>query len=540
MSKKSKPNVATEKKIKLRDGQTTKVLGIKVLDGSQYVSVKLGNAVAYVLFDLFVSRKTEARDLLMSQGVKIILDADFSKIVEAVAGIRTFKSATLIDHIGWTSPHFALPDGRIVSPRDTKAPKAIFEKRPQSDCVGGTLEEWQDQVAGPIAGQELLMIAVLAALSAPMVELAGETHNFGIELSGPPETGKTTWLTLFASVAGKPTRIPTFNSTKAGFEGMFAEYRDMPFPIDEANLADSSDKRFMLDFVNRMSNGTQKVTAFQTDRAQYRNVYATTSNQPFFDALKTVHDYSSNAALQRLMPLRIDPSQPLGVFTTLPEGFESSGAVATYLADTVAVQYGTPMRTFVKALVFARGKNPEKLKSKIRDKIAAFEDRIGVSASARGKTRASSAFGLLYAAGSLAKAKNILPESWDCMAACVGAYRNYQSCIPDQTPLPTRLLTITQRRQTLDLRNGPIPKLSDTQIVRHGAFIKSGKGGRVELLLTEAIKRELFGDWAKLKQTADFKTMNVSANDHDTTQRQVRQGKPKERFFCFILPPEFV
>ena len=314
----------------------------------------------------------------------------------------------------------------------------------------------------------------------------------------------------------------------------------MPFPVDEANLADSSDKLFVKDFAFRMANGVPKVTRNQPDRAQYRFVFCTTANEPIREALGKMNGDTSGAALQRLMPLRIDGSRPEGVFTFVPDRFASSGDFATYLGDTIELQYGTPLRGMLQALVNSRATNPEKLLETVRAKIDEFEDRAGVSATLRGKSRATSAFGLLYAAGRFAIAKKVLPESWDCMAACLAVYRNYQSCLPDQTPLATRLLTIAKRPETLDLRSGAIPRLSDAQRDQHGAFIKRGKGGRVELLLTEYVRREFFPDWTPLKLTAEFKAVNLAAKDHDGQQRQVREGKPKERFICFVLPPELV
>jgi Domain of unknown function (DUF927) len=537
MAKKPKP---VEAKLQFQNGKTAKVSGVKSIGGIKYACLKYGGKTAYVPLDMFVSQKPESRELLKKQGVGIISDADWKKTVGAVDRIVRFGKASLIDQPGWAAPYFAMKDGTILSPPDSVAPVAIFEKLPRASCVNGSLVGWQNGIGHVLVGQELLIIAVLAAFAAPLVEIAGETNNFGFELSGPPETGKTTWLMLFTSIAMKPSRIPTFNSTKAGFEKMFPEYRDQPFPVDEANLADASDKQFMFDFANRMANGTPKITAFQDDRSQYRYVYATTANQPFHDTLTNAHGYASSAALQRLMPLRIGQDHPLGVFTKLPDGFESSGALAKYLSEQMAEQYGTLMELFLQALVAFRAKDSGRLVDGIKTRISAFEDEAGVSATLRGKSRATSAFGLLYAAGDFAQAKGILPKSWNCMAACLAAYRNYQACLPDQTPLVTRLLTIAQRSATLDLRGGSIPRLSDSHLARHGAFIKAGKGGRIELLLTDAIKREFFPDWPQLKQTADFKAANLSAKDHDGQQRYVRQEKKKERFICFVMQPELV
>ena len=537
MKSKSKSKQAT---FTLPSRRKTKVKGVQTLNGTQYVHIKYGQNSAYVPYAMFVGEKAEARNILKQQGVLVIQDRDWSAIIEAVDQIPKFKKRPLIEKSGWTSPYFAFRDGTVVGPPNAPEAIAIFPKVETSSCNLGSLAEWKTKIAIPIVGQHLLMVAVLASFASALVTFSGEKQNFGLELSGPPEMGKTTWLLLFASVAGRPTDIPTFHATRTGQEDMFGEFRDMPFPVDEANLADPSDKQFVKDFAFRFANGVPKISRNQPDRAQYRFVFATTANEPIREALGKMNGDTSGAALQRLMPLRIDVDRPEGVFSYVPENFASPGAFATYLNDTIEVHYGTPMQAFLQALVAQRAIDPEKFVTKIRQRIAAFETRAGVASATRGKTRATSAFGLLYAAGSFAKAKAILPETWDCMAACLAAYRNYQACLPDQTPLQTRLLTIAQRSDTLDLRDGSVPTLSDKRMAIHGAFIKFGKSKRVELLLTEGIKRKFFEDWSQLKLTKDFRDLNLSAKDHHGQQRQVRLGKKKERFVCFVLLPELV
>lgn len=539
MATKSKV-VAKPTSTPMPSGRQTKVRGATSIDGTRYVYIKYGKATAYVPHGMFVGEKAEARAQLKKQGVLVINDRDWAAIIDVVDRVEVFPCKALIEQTGWTGPYFAFRDGSVFGPPGALKGIAIFPKVAADNCVQGTLDDWRQLIAEPITGQHLLMIAVLAALASPMVAIAGEKQNFGFELSGPPEMGKTTWLNLLGSMAFKPVGLPTFHSTRSGQEDMFGEFRDMPFPVDEANLADSSDGQFVKDFAFRMANGVPKVTRNQPDRAQYRFVFCTTANEPIREALGKFNGDTSGAALQRLLPLRIDSSRAEGVFTFVPERFASPGDFATYLSDAIESQYGTPIRAFAKELVTARSAKGDKFVAKIRQKVSEFEDRTGIAATSRGKTRATSAFGLLYAAGSFAKAKGILPKSWDCIAACLAAYRNYQACLPDQTPLATRLLTVAQRSETLDLRDGSRPALSDAQRDSHGAFIKMGKGGRVELLLTEGVQRQYFPDWKALKQTNDFKTMNLSAKDHDGQQRQVRQAKPKERFFCFILPPEIV
>lgn len=521
-------------------GKTITLEGVRSSSGTQFIRVRYGGKSGYVRRDKFVDEKPQARSELRRQKVLVFNDKDWGALVEAIGEIGKFKKIPLIEKPGRSDPYFAMKDGTILAPPGSPKGQVVFERAPRSSLIKGSLADWQESIARVLVGQDLLIVAVLAALASPLVGLSSETINFGIDLSGPPERGKTTLLMLMASVARDPSHIPTFNSTKAGLEALFDEFNDMPFPIDEANLADSGDRHFVQQVVFRLANGTLKLTAHRQDLGKYRFVFATSANRSLRDALVDTDRNSVDATLQRLLPLRIGEGGMPDIFSFVPEGFANTGAFATYLTDTMMQQYGTPMRAFLQAVVEQRASDPGLFTARLRELIETFASAVGVAATDRGKSRASSSFGLLYAAGCFAKAKGILPENWNCKAACIAAYRNYQSCLPDQTPLESRLLTIAQRSETLDLRDGTIPTLSNSQLAQHGAFIKLGKGGRVELLLTEGIQREFFPDWKQLKQTSEFKAVNLSAKDHDGQQRQVRLGRKKERFFCFVLPPEIV
>ena len=126
------------------------------------------------------------------------------------------------------------------------------------------------------------------------------------------------------------------------------------------------------------------------------------------------------------------------------------------------------------------------------------------------------------------------------MAACIAGYRNYQAQLPSHTPYPMRLVTIAQRPQTLDLRNIPLPSLSDQDVEIHGAFLNSGVGGRTELLFTEAILRQFFPDWTALRPVIEQGGSFIHEPRRRQAFRKIRQGKRRERLFCFVLPPSTV
>lgn len=533
MTKKSKTI-----KLDLDSGKEATISGATSLTGTQHFKISYDGAAAYIPRTEFVENGG-IRTMLMQNGVIITSASDWRAIIEGIEKIRSFPKLPLIEEPGWTREYFCNANGKVFSPKGARRGKALFESAHPIATSKGTLKDWRQQVALPLTGQTILMFVVMAALAAPLLRFSRETHNAGFEFSGPPATGKTTALRLMASVAGSPNAIPTFNSTLAGFEAMFKEHQDMPFPVDEANLADGT-KKHLQNFAFRMANGTAKVTAYKNDRAQSRFIFATTANRPFHEALQDAGDDIAGAALERLLPIRI-PKSDIGVFDFVPKRFASSGDFAGYLEDAIHECHGTPMGAFLRKLVDMRAKQGEgEIREKLERSIQQFAQRAGVATSSRGKTRATTAFGLVFAAGQMARNWGILPKKWKCGPACMAAYRNYQQQMPDQTPILARLVTITESEGTIDLRERARDDLTDEQIEDAGAFLIIGKGGAVELLLRDQTFDQFFPDYRRIQDDPEFKKLNQRDGEHRTRQRCIRKGYTKERFFCFRLPQEVV
>lgn len=315
---------------------------------------------------------------------------------------------------------------------------------------------------------------------------------------------------------------------------MFADHRDLPLPVDEANLI-SHDVQFLKDFAFRMANGTMKLTAHTADPDRSHFVFITTSNSPFYASLRGVDPLSADAALQRLIPIGVNQDGPYGVFEHLPGGFANSGALANHISAAIARSHGRLMPRFIKAMVNARANDAVAFKEAILARVRMFEQAIGIADTRQGKSRVSSAIGLLYAAGEFARASDLLPNAWDCLAACMACYRNYQAQLPQQVPVDVRLLAIAQRPETLDLRNGSLPELSDDDVDLHGAFLIRSVGGRRELLLTDAVLRSYFPDWSAIKHDWKREGLVIYDPGHDRAQRRIRSNRRRERLYCFVV-----
>lgn len=235
--------------------------------------------------------------------------------------------------------------------------------------------------------------------------------------------------------------------------------------------------------------------------------------------------------MQRLIPIQIS-EEPRGVFSFIPPGYSTPRQFAKSIEAAIREQFGTPYRELLRQLVNARHQNAAGFDERIRERIARFVAAVGASDVDDGEGRVTSSLGLLYAVSCFAKAKGILPYSWDCLSA----YRNFQAQRPAMTPLAARLATILARPETLDVRNGKQPKLKDEAFEARGAFVFRGKKGRTELLLTRAFWRTHFPDGRQVITTDAFRLLSCGKGSRGERQRRIRAGKGREWFICFKLP----
>jgi hypothetical protein len=531
------PKMTDKIQVPLPTGRVATIRGFRSLRGNQFFKLTYDRRSSYVKRSDLVGDRAEVRKRLATDKLIVSSNPDWSAILESMESVTDFPRQPMIESPGWDGAYYAEASGFVHSPPGVRKGRALFSSPGGKRAnLSGSHGEWLEQVAVPLTGQSLPMLVVLAALAASLIRFI-EPHNFGFELWGPPARGKTTLLALMASVARRPDALASFNATPLGLQRLFAEHQDMPYPIDEANLIQHGDRRYMRDFAFQMAHGASRVTALAPERANYRFIFATSANRPIYEVVGEIDNDTSAAALQRLFPLRVS-DDALGVFNRLPEGFSTSAAFAAHLADAMRRQHGTPLRAFLTHLVAARHSDPDGFDQRIRRKVGEFAQQVGLVGTAVGRTRATGAFGLLYAVGSFAKARGVLPSEWDCLDACLAAYRNYEGQLAGHTPLASRLAAVLARPETLRLDPNALVRLIDHRFQRHGAFIRPGMKGRLELLLTREFRREHFPDWDQLISTPDFALLNLGKGVRREVQRTVRIGKGKEWFACFRIPAE--
>jgi putative DNA primase/helicase len=147
------------------------------------------------------------------------------------------ETYTVTDSSGWVGKSFVLPhktygDETLKFRNVDPSPEAITE-------IVGTLEGWKDTVAARCAGNSRLILGLGTSFAAPLLPIV-EIESGGFHLVGPTSQGKTTILSVAASVTGVKD-IPHWRTTTNGLESTATTFNHLCLPLDEIGQADPKD-----------------------------------------------------------------------------------------------------------------------------------------------------------------------------------------------------------------------------------------------------------------------------------------------------------
>lgn len=154
----------------------------------------------------------------------------------------------------------------------------------------GSLDAWKATVHS-LARQDLVMIMVAAALAAPLLRVTG-SPSFVVDLSGTTSLGKTTALSVAASVAGNPSVdkgiLVSWGQTQVSLEHHLAMLRGMSLFLDESQLAEQTTvERLVYSLTDGKSRGRSRQDGSgMMDRALYETVALSTGEQPLISMTK--------------------------------------------------------------------------------------------------------------------------------------------------------------------------------------------------------------------------------------------------------------
>ena len=517
-------------------------LGFTSQRGERYVLVESKKLIAYVPLLLFTLDERQAKSMLVAAGISMPGNA-WRELLNDVASLTDFPPRLIATGAGWNGDAYLFSDGTLFSGSDEE-PAVAFTPDPDRCGLQGSLKDWISGIAEPVASQSLPMAAILMAFASPLVELIGRKENFGFELVGAGGTGKSLSQRLAASVS-RNTDVPSFNATLAGLESEMEGCNGQLLALDESNSFYSNGPKggagtAMKTFAFRLGQGKATLRHRGPRIQRYFFVFLTSSNQPLASLAGAEHQASLRAAGDRLMTLNIAASRSYGVFDSVPPEFGSAEEFAQALDDAADANHGYAMRTFIQQLVAEVAEDRAALVARIRADIRVWRERAGVGLGSHGAYgRVGDAFGLLYAAGCLAKHYKVLPASWHCGAALKRVYRDFYTGPKPPRPIDDDLRDHLRQSDVWDIDRQGLRRMGPALFARTPAFLKRGRGGSLEARIPPVQAARYLPSLRERIGSSRSGVRLLREAGHSTVKRRVRRDRD-DRVVVLRLPPGFI
>jgi len=338
---------------------------------------------------LFIAASEKARNRL----------ADFLNLC------RPNVRAIAVERTGWHDGLFVMP-GRAYG--GDRAQLAVYQGAPLPKGFAasrGTFEAWQRDIAAKADGNTRLALCLAAAFVGPIMDLIG-AEGGGIHLRGDTSGGKTTCLKAAASAWGDPGAwVQTWRMTANGVESTASQHSETLLCLDELReLAprDAVTVPYML--AHGRAKGRQRAEGGLRRQAQWRVFFLSTGELGLADLAAKAGDKPAGGTDVRMIDIAADAGCGRGVWDAL-HAQPNPRAFADALNDAIGRNYGTAAPVFLERLAADKDGARETIRTSIDRWTAA---NVPADASAMVQ-RAGKRFGLVAAAGDLARALDVLP-----------------------------------------------------------------------------------------------------------------------------------
>ena len=426
---------------------------------------------------------------LMAMGVEIDPSAKarslLASYLQAKPPKRRMRCAL---QVGWCGDSYVLPD-TVIGPAASGVIFQSGERGHDEHTRGGTLAGWQSDIAARAVGNPLLLLALSASFTGPMLARCNGESG-GIHFFGDSSTGKTTIIEAACATWGGANFRRSWRATANGMEGAAALFNDCLLALDEIS---ECEPREVGAVVYMVGNGHGKQRASRTGNARSVTrwrVMVLSSGERTIGTAMAEGGYRAKAG-QSVRLLDMPAARRFGAFDDL-HGLPSGAAFADAIRRAAVAHHGHAGRAFLEKLTRDRRDFCELLE---RFKaLPAFSADGGEGQDKRTAGR----FALLALAGEVATEYGMTgwPEGAAVEAAAEG-FKAWRS---------TRGRGNDERRQILDQVSGFIDRHGDSRFsnadgiasddamrINRAGWWRDDEGGRFYLFNADGLREALKG-----------------------------------------------
>lgn len=350
-------------------------------------------------------------------------------VLEYILTAEPRERVRCVSSIGWHDTSFVFPDVTLSAEGSTE--RVILQTTDRIEHalnVGGSLDDWRDQVAMKAIGNSRLLLAISTAFAAPLLHLTAEEGG-GFHFRGGSSSGKSTALAVAGSVwggGGARGYVQSWRTTDNALEALCATHDNALLCLDELSQIES---RAAGAAAYMLANGIGKARAGREGQArkshEWRLLFLSNGELGLADKISESGARIAAGMEVRVIDLRADAGANMGIFEELHDA-ESPAVFAQELKASATRLYGSAARSFLSFVVAELPRTREEL-SALRK---AFKESV-VPPGADGQvSRVADRFALVAAAGEMATGLDI--TGWEPGAAVAAARRCFTDWLAER------------------------------------------------------------------------------------------------------------
>lgn len=342
--------------------------------------------------ELLAGDGTQLRSELLAMGVELDPLNARKQLPQYIQSAHPKRHIHCALQVGWCGDSFVLPDV-VIGPNSSDVIFQSGERGHEEHTQTGTLAGWRDGIAAKALGNPLLMLAVSASFTGPLLQRCN-SEGGGIHIVGDSSTGKTTLIEAACATWGGQGFKRSWRATANGMEGAAAMLNDCLLALDEISECDPKEVGAI---VYALGNGRGKQRANRSGNARgvtsWRCFIVSSGERTIATTMEEGGQRVKSGQSMRL--LDIPAAQTYGAWDALHDA-NSPAAFSDAIKRAAAQHHGKAGRAFLEKLTVDTNDLCSMLEELKASKMFATDGTDGQD------KRAAARFALIGLAGELA------------------------------------------------------------------------------------------------------------------------------------------
>jgi len=435
---------------------------------------------------------------LTNSGADFAIDQEANEraLRKLLASRRKAKRFNFAARVGWYRGYrlFVLPN-RVIGLNTSDVPirpPRLTGDRHAGDSRG-THQKWLRTVASPAKFSSRMVLAISAALAAPLLKMA-KLPSFGILVHGPGKAGKSTMLLGAASVScyGREQDLPNFRATDTAFGEIPAAFNDSLLPLNELGLLKGSatERRQRLrdltyGFAEGRGTTYSKLTGIR-EALEWASIFLATGEVTSNEIARDAREIRMAGESVRWIDLAGARNGTADIFDRIPKSVSDADRAQWVEKQCAMIRagcernHGVAIQQFIEHVIRDRKLVQKKVKS-LRKKFVA---RVTESSDDPVVRHLAKCFGHIYAAALIGVRFGTLPWSKKTVRLCI------ERCYRDaRRELNTEAELLRDGVDILHAKIRALPKANGANLKSVDGFLKGTKPNQA------TIRAEAFKDW---------------------------------------------